>query len=63
MISPSGDTATPEGLAEEAKAERDYKGRALISFSSVGFSIFSYTLPRQNIPFRYYKFKPDWTFS
>jgi len=32
MISPSGDTATPEGLAEEAKAERDYKGRALISF-------------------------------
>ena len=31
MISPSGDTATPEGLAEEAKVELDYKGRALIS--------------------------------
>jgi hypothetical protein len=31
MIAPSGDTATPEGLAEEAKAERDYKGGALIS--------------------------------
>ncbi len=31
MRSPSGDTATPEGLAEEAKAERVHKGRALIS--------------------------------
>ena len=30
---PSGDTATPEGLDEEAKAERDYKGEALISLS------------------------------
>jgi hypothetical protein len=29
MISPSGDTATPEGLAEEAKAERVHKGGAL----------------------------------
>jgi len=33
MTPPSGDTVTPEGLTEEAKAERDYKGRALISFS------------------------------
>ena len=32
VLSPSGDTATPEGLAEEAKAKRDYKGGALISF-------------------------------
>ena len=37
MISPSGDTATPEGLAEEAKAELDYKGRALISFMFLHF--------------------------
>lgn len=28
----SGDTATPEGLAEEAKAERGYRGTAPISF-------------------------------
>ena len=27
------DTATPEGFAEETKAERVYKGGALISFS------------------------------
>ena len=39
---PSGDTARPKAqrageLAEEAKAERDYKGRALISFLSEDF--------------------------
>jgi hypothetical protein len=28
---PSGDAAMPEGLAEETKAERDYKGGALVS--------------------------------
>ena len=43
---PSGDTATPEGLAEEAKAERDHKGGALISFFCSMFIASSYAANR-----------------
>jgi hypothetical protein len=35
VFTPSGDTVTPEGLAEEAKAEWDHKGEALISLFSI----------------------------